>query len=226
MTVPAVTGSGDRESRIAKITGIAADIFRKRIETLGEVESGAYAFYVNKLKRGDHLTRREHALIEELIRSHRPETTYFEIGAGVAFFSIALAAAGIPVVAVESDPRRVTSIKCIRDELVVLYPDLASLFDVEKVRFGVESVTSSGDPSRKRVAICLNLANGWIRDNQSLVVQELMKFDEFVVDMMRFGDLRDRSRAQEVISMFPKTRSALFVDHGNGMYYRFTTMRP
>jgi hypothetical protein len=207
-----------------EIISFAADVFRDRLNRLGELESGAYAFYKNKLERGDHFTDRESALVHAIKNTYEPKTAFFEIGAGAGFFCIALAAEGFPAVAVEADVRRVCAAEDIRDALVAKYPALEPIYHVQKVRFGAESPSHERFAGHKRVAVCTNFVNGWTRNHYDLVVAELMKFDEFILDVAMFGEKRDSTRRHEVIDMFPQTISSLFLDSGiemAGIYFRF-----
>lgn len=208
-----------------EVVDYGAEVFRRRIDDLGEEESGAYTFYASKLGNNMPLSPQEKALIAVIQKNYSTRTTFYEVGAGVGFLCLALAAVGYRAVAVDADPRRILAGQHILDEIAKKYPKVAARFGVEKVRFGSERPTRFGPKSHKQVALSTNLVNGWTHENSDLVVAELSLFDDCIVDLLMFGIKRDRSVAHQVADMFSSKKPSEFLDlglKGAGLYYRFS----
>lgn len=208
-----------------EVVDYAAEVFRQRISDLGDDESGAYIFYVSKLGNNMPLSPQEKALIETIERNYGKDSTFYEVGAGVGFLCLALAALGFHAVAVDTDHRRIVAGQHIRDEVAKKYPQIATRLDVQKVRFGAERPDRFGPEGNRQVAISTNLVNGWTHENGGLVAEELSRFDDCIVDLLMFGIKRDRTDADQVRAMFAGKSSDVFLDlglKGAGLYCRFS----
>lgn len=206
------------------VIDLAADAFRERLDDLGETESGAYPFYALRLSRPSPLVPQEIALIEALAAAYDRDTTYYEIGAGVGFLALALAAHGYCAVAIESDTRRVRAAEHIRARVAAARPELETRFFVEQMRFGADPLPRPGPKENRIVALCTNLVNGWSHENAGLLASELGRFDATIVDLLLFGVKRERDQAQEVLDIFAGMDSETFFDmglKGAGLYARF-----
>jgi hypothetical protein len=228
----AVAPSSSIDPRL--VLQVAGDAFRDRVVQMGERESGAYGFYKNRLERGECLPAREWALVDSIRNLYGSgHALFLEIGAGVGFLSMALAATGFHAIAVEADPRRFQAAEYLRGILVKSWPELDRRLLNELVRFGESSPQCDvfddiSANSVTTVGVCTNLVSGWARQNYSHLVREMLKFDQFIIDVLTFGEKRDRQQKDEVLAMFPTVRTELFLDSmastggTSGMYYRFT----
>ena len=105
--LPTTTTSGEQlHARIASIEPTLITAGRTRIATLGQVRSGATEDLAARLKNDELFSDQELELAATLARA-LPGDTILHLGCGCGTFAILLAAAGLQVVGLDSDPGRV-----------------------------------------------------------------------------------------------------------------------
>lgn len=105
--LPVTTSSGEQlHARIASLQPTLVSAGRTRIATLGQVRSGATEELAARLK-GDELYSDQELELAATMATALPGETILHLGCGCGSFAILLAAAGLQVVGIDSDPDRV-----------------------------------------------------------------------------------------------------------------------
>jgi hypothetical protein len=167
----------------ATLDEIAVPFCVKRLEELGERESGAYNFYAERLRRGTIFGDYELALVSALTGWSEAPTIAHEIGCGYATLSLLLAGVGFQCVALEVDQRRYAGALALREEIRVRFPELANSCRLLNQRFPVESKML---PQAGAFAITTNLVFTTTETSRNAIFEGLARYPWAIVDVDRF----------------------------------------
>lgn len=93
------------DALVARLDAVAVPALQARVDALGEVDSGAYNFYLTRLARGTLFADYDAALARKLEASGVPAIVH-DIGGGIGNLSWLLAALGAQARCLEHDRRR------------------------------------------------------------------------------------------------------------------------
>lgn len=211
--------------RLDAVDGMAAAALRRRIEAMGETDSGAYGLYVARLAERGVVEPVQRALFERLRERIPAGATVHEIAAGVGPMSLLFAAAGFDCVAIDRDRRRVDAALDIQRALAAHSPELAARYRPHAAAFPDPSVEALRGAST--VAIVTNAVASMSDAEEYAMIEGLTKYDWAVVNVRAFRQRRsepaEREALVECFEQAGPARSELLLDAGDeGLFYGFT----
>jgi hypothetical protein len=179
------TPSMDNRSKLEQLNTLMNRFMSDRIEAMGEVESGAYGYYVDRVEKAGMLPGRE---MELAVRVHGliGEGTAFEAGAGVATLPLAIRRLGHPVVVVEQDRRRAAAAAAMFEFVESAIED----FDWPASRILVDKFPSSSTLHLRRtetapMLIATNFIGTMTDEQEAAIIEEIGGFDSAIIDLHR-----------------------------------------
>ncbi|WP_395714136.1 hypothetical protein [Reyranella sp.] len=157
-------------------------------------EGAAYLpddLYASKVKRSVTLESYELAIAEAIAQRFERDTTIIEIGSGYGAFVLLLAQAGFVVHGFDGDRRRSVACTWHLRQYLERYPHLASKVSFT-ARFFPDALPSGfGQKVGKRIGVATNVTNTYTAIHQEALLYAARDFDEFILDLSRFGKVRD-----------------------------------
>jgi hypothetical protein len=215
--------SAERVQRIAAtLNEIAVPLCLKRLEEMGERESGAYNFYAERLRRGTIFGDYELALVSALVDWPEAPTITHEIGCGYSTLSLLLGGLGFDCVAFEVDPRRYAGAVALLEGIRLHSPALAGSCQVLNQRF---PTGAGAPPPTGALAITTNLVFTTTEMARSAIIEALAHYPWAIIDIDRFltpiGDEAGRSGRLKAFEAQGLVGSP-FLDLGaRSCFYRF-----
>lgn len=161
----------------------------RRLDAMGEEESGLYRYYRRRVEDGVGLRGYEHHLLERFAAEKR----VFHVGCGVGALTTGLARAGVRCIGFEFDERRFAAAEALRAELApVLHYELRPRSFPRALR--------RDDRTAAAVLLFTNAESSWIEANAGLVIQAMHRFARTVLDLRVFGDRREDEEAREALA--------------------------
>lgn len=202
----------------------ATQLLRKRMEEMGETESGAYPYYAVRVNRGRLINPAEIELLNYIIEREKEISSIHDIGAGIGTLAIAFAAAGIEAVAIERDERRLKAMNAIVDDLRERYPKTVAKVSALHAPFPDPAIAAIRKPDT--VAVAANFIASMTEELQQQIVAGFAEYPTIYIDAQRFCISRstqeeyDRMERWLLDSGFSSGEKIL--DLGvNAQFYRF-----
>lgn len=213
---------------VARLNEIVLPVLHRRVAELGETESGAYNFYLTRLKHGSIVSDYEIALVKLFLQQGLGHDGFgqdgvHEIGSGFGQLPFLFALNGIDAVGIEHDRRRIPTAKLLHDALLAAMPDAG-----RRVRLMNGGFPLPGDalPPGKAIVLATNMVFTTTPEARRLIVDAMARYRLAVIDVDRLFEKRtdDAGRAMSVALMtaggFGVPTSVL--DLGNsGRYFAF-----
>lgn len=174
----------DRVAQMAAgLDAVAVPLGLKRMESLGEDGSGAYAFYAVRLRRGTIFSDYDLALTRALLAWPRAPRTAHEIGGGFGGLAILLAALGFQTTCLEVDVKRFAAAAALLAELQAVYTELKDRCQVIHARF---PLPGGALPAAGAMALITNLAFTTTPEDKAAILAALRAYPVAIVDVDRF----------------------------------------
>ena len=157
-------------------------------ETMKRADDPEDKFYRARIDRRQWLAEYELSVIDRLLENHNPETTCVtEVGCGWGTLSLALAALGYNVNAVEGNRLRFRGAVYLRDYVAKAL--LSSLERYEILKGFYPDIQNSLliDPSKENILVLTNLVNSFTANNTESIIDAASAFDRLLIDVERFG---------------------------------------
>jgi 16S rRNA A1518/A1519 N6-dimethyltransferase RsmA/KsgA/DIM1 with predicted DNA glycosylase/AP lyase activity len=156
------------------------------------------SLYESKNTNQQFLTSYELVLLKYIVDNYTSNgNVFYEIGAGMGCFSIALSALGFEVRSYEGDTKRFNMSKHFLEYL-------SNKLDLEKIYFfnkffpnGLK--ISDLSLEKNNILISTNIVNSFTSANQDYIIKTLAFFNEAIIDLGRFGI--NRNSEAEVIEL-------------------------
>lgn len=147
--------------------------------------------YASKVKRGVTLEAYEVAIADAIAERFDRSTMIIEIGSGYGAFLLLLAQAGFMVHGFDGDRRRSAACSWHLQQYQERYPHLAGKVGFTASFFPDSLPAGFGQKIGKRIGVATNLANTYTATHQEALLYAARDFDEFILDLSRFGKVRD-----------------------------------
>lgn len=165
--------------------------------------------YAVKVAHGVALESYEIALADEITRRYPADTTrVVEIGVGWGGLAILLARRGFEVLGFEGNAARYAACRWHFAEQIKRYPALAGKLLTPRDGLFPE-VFSDSVIAKDKINICIatNITHSYSAEHQDEIARTATAFDEFIVDLARFGRTRDLQAERDQL-LQALTRSA------------------
>ena len=188
---PPAIGADGSDSLLEAVGGK----LRRWIEADPARRDGAGEFYETLFRGSDFLRGYERGILNYFLREFSPDRTrVVEVGAGYGFLSLALAAAGFEVVALEGEPLRFGGLTYAWQETKNLAPAVAKNFLPVAGWFPWEFPIRLISPDKRNVLVTTNVVHDAVANNQDRILRAGIQFDDIVIDVTLFGlDRHDRA---------------------------------
>jgi 2-polyprenyl-3-methyl-5-hydroxy-6-metoxy-1,4-benzoquinol methylase len=151
------------------------------------------ALYAAKVAKGACLEIYETAIASAIAERYPPRSTrIIEIGSGWGGLAILLAHLGYEVLGFEGNARRHAGCRWHFEEQIRRYPVLRTRLLLAR-EGAFPDVFSPNDvvPGKLTVGIATNITSSFTAENQAAILATATAFDEFILDLGRFGRARD-----------------------------------
>jgi SAM-dependent methyltransferase len=155
--------------------------------------------FAYKMKRGVTLETYELAIAEAIGARFERNTTIVEIGSGYGAFALLLAQAGFAVQGFDGDRRRAAACTWHLQRYLERYPHLAGKVDFTPSFFPDRLPAGFGHRHGRRLGVATNITNTYTVTHQDAILYAARDFDEFIVDLARFGKSRDSQTERDAL---------------------------
>ncbi len=167
----------------AALDAVAAPLGLRRLESMGEEESGAYRFYSTRLRRGTILSDYEIALAGALVDWPGAPRRIHEIGGGFGSLCLLLALLGFKCICLEVDDRRFAAAEALRDGLTEAFAEIRDGYQVLNERF---PLARGALPAAGAMAVITNLVFTTSAEAKAEILEGLRDYDRAIIDVDRF----------------------------------------
>ena len=157
--------------------------------------------YAVKIANASPLEPYETALADAIASRYSPaQTRIVEIGTGWGGLAILLARRGFEVLGFEGNASRYAACRWHFSQQIKRYPALASRLLMPRDGLFPE-VYSASVIARDKTNLCIatNITHSYTAEHQADIVRTAAAFDEFILDLARFGESRDRAADREAL---------------------------
>ena len=207
------------EALVARLDAIAVPALQARVDALGEVESGAYNFYLTRLARGTLFADYDAALARKLAASGMPAAVH-DIGGGIGNLSWLLAAMGAEASCLEHDRRRHAAATALLRAITAADPGTAAKLRMVRTSFPDPALASAGT-----TAIVTNLVFTTTDEERDAILHGLRAYPAAIIDIDRFLRTTGPDERADTIAMFAAAGLAgePWLEVGrSACFYRFT----
>lgn len=180
------------------VNDTAIEVLSKRIETLGEQGSGAYAHYSRMLQQGRLASDAELTAFEMIGQLRQAEAieACHEIGSGLGILPFLLALDGFRSVGIESDARRHDTAQAIWQELKALTGADGEACRLVRSRF---PALPRGVETRRSVAVLIDFVTTQTDGQVQAILGGLQRYPYVLVDLRRFCVVRATAADQQTL---------------------------
>jgi hypothetical protein len=179
--------SPNLQPHVNAINTVLLPILQQRIEALGETESGAYNFYVQRLQRGKLIGDYEVAVAQRIVETGIGAQGVHEIGPGLGQLTFLLAYCGLPAAAIEIDRRRHATASLMLAAVAAAAPDVGNRC---RVLYGAFPLADAVLPPGQALALATNLVFTTDRATQLKILDAMKRYRAAIVDIDRLFDRR------------------------------------
>jgi hypothetical protein len=167
----------------ARLDAVAVPLGLRRLETMGEHESGAYGFYATRLRRGTIFSDYDLALARALLDWPGAPRAAHEIGGGYGSLCFLLAMLGFRTTCLEVDPRRFAAAAALKEGMGAAFEEIRGRCRVMNQRFPTSSRML---PAGGALALITNLVFTTTAQQKAEILQALRAYPFAIVDVDRF----------------------------------------
>jgi hypothetical protein len=167
----------------AKLDAVAVPLGLRRIEAMGDHESGAYNFYATRLRRGTIFSDYDLALARALSEWPRAPKIAHEIGGGFGSLCLLLAMLGFKTTCLEVDRRRFAAAAELQVRLGATFKEIRGGCRVVNDRFPMRpgALRPAG-----AMALVTNLVFTTTQSQKADIVAALAAYPQAIIDVDRF----------------------------------------
>ena len=182
---------------VARLNEIVLPLLRRRVAEIGETDSGAYNFYMTRLKHGSIVSDYEIALVKLFLERGLGTHGVHEVGAGFGQLPFLFALNGIAAVAIELDRRRIPTAELMHAALRAAVPDAGARVRVINGAFPLPHGTL---PPSNAVVLATNMIYTTTPEGRRQIVDAMAAYRVAVVDVDRLFEKRtdDDGRQQSI----------------------------
>ena len=209
------------------LNALLVPVLQQRMDDMGERESGAYNFYVQRLARRNLLGGYELKLAQKLLDSRFPVSAIHEIGPGYGQLVFLLAMNGINALGIEIDQRRYATGAAMLAALLKAEPWLDGKCGMLEGGFPMATLEAAAPHA---MALATNLVYTTTPQQQDVIVTAMRRYKMTIVDVDRLfaKRLTDEER-KSAFALFDRNGFAPpepFLDLGaDGRYYLFKPLQ-
>jgi len=176
---------------------------REWIEADPEHRRAAGDYYTTNLAQGQFLLEPDLAIARFSQKHFDRKVRFFELGFGFGELGLSLALSGFHTVGFESDAGRYAGASALTESLAQEGADTSNLSLV----FGVYPDTlrlDERDLDSETVLVSTNVTSDLMMEAIDRVMRSLRHFDHLIIDLSRFGKVRDASSQRDLIVQLQK----------------------
>jgi len=183
----------------ASIDATAVSILQDWLKADPARERSAGSYYMTRLSTGRLFVDAEVAIARYCRSRFEPGTRFFELGFGFGEFSLLLALSGFRAVGYESDVGRHAGAAALVEGLARRGLDTGSLSLVQGT-FPDALAQEAVDAGGPAVFVSTNVTSSHVMENIAAILTALRLFDHLILDLSRFGAVRDQRSQQELVA--------------------------
>ena len=195
---PSSVGAGfETPDGLASTDAIAVSVLRDWLKADPSRERSAGSYYMERLAGGRLFVDAELALVNYARGRFEAGTKFFELGFGFGELSLLLALSGFTAIGYESDVGRHAGASALVEGLARRGLATRGVSLVQGV-FPDALTLSALETSGPTVLVSTNVTSTHIMDNFAAVLTALKRFDHLILDLSRFGIVRDHKSQREL----------------------------
>ncbi|MDP2376800.1 DUF4407 domain-containing protein [Reyranella sp.] len=178
-------------------------MLREWIEVDPEHRRAAGDYYTTNLAQGQFLSEPDLAIVRYSQKRFDRKARFFELGFGFGELGLSLALSGFHTVGFESDAGRHAAASALAESLAQEGADTSNLSLV----FGFYPDTlrlDERDLDSETVFVSTNVTSDFMMEAIDRVMRSLRHFDHLILDLSRFGKVRDLSSQRDLIVQLQK----------------------
>lgn len=187
----------------------AVSVLRDWLATEEARQRSAGSYYMQRLSRGRLFVDSELAIAEYCRKRFDSAVRFFELGFGFGELSLLLALSGFSTTGYEADAGRYAGARVLADALADKNLDLSRLSLVNGSFPDALELGAMG--AATAVLVATNVTSSYLMHNIDYVYRAMRLFDHVIVDLSRFGAVRNQSARQKLLS---DLQEAGFVNQG------------
>lgn len=199
LDLSAVKGAVGAQSSFASTNSIAVSILQDWVKADPARERSAGSYYLARLSRGQLFMDAELAIADYCRNRFDVQTRFFELGFGFGELSLLLALSGFQAVGYEADAGRCAGARALVEGLSQWKIDTGDLSLVQGAFPDALTLSSFGREG-SAVFVSSNVTSSHVMENMALIQRSLRLFDDLILDLSRFGSVRDRAARNELIA--------------------------
>ena len=197
------------ETSVSATDQYAVSVLRDWLAADAARQRSAGSYYLQRLSRGRLFVDSELAIVEYCRNRFSSAVRFFELGFGFGELSLLLALGGFSATGYEADAGRYEGARVLADALADKNLDLGKLSLINGSFPDALELDTMG--AAAAVLVATNVTSSYLMDNIDYVYRAMRLFDHVIVDLSRFGAVRDQSARQTLVS---DLLEAGFVDQG------------
>ena len=176
---------------------------RDWIEVDSEHRRAAGDYYTARLTQGQFLLASDLAIATYSRAHFGRETRFFELGFGFGELSLCLALSGFHTVGFESDAGRYAGASALAGSLAQQGIDTSNMTLVDGIYPDILRLDER-DLDSVSVFVSTNVTSSLVMETLDRVMRSLRHFDHLIIDLSRFGEVRDASSQRDLIVQLQK----------------------
>ncbi|MFW2831635.1 hypothetical protein [Sphingomonas sp. ID0503] len=182
----------------ARLNADVLPLAQARLDALGEEESGFYNFYAARIRDGSLFASYEVELAEAILALPDVPAVVHEVGGGLGTLSWLLAAAGLDVLCMEHDRRRIEAAAALLDGIADRWPDLVARCRLVRSSFPDAELDPAG-----ATLVITNLIYTTTPAKRASLVAAIARYPQAIVDIDRFCEpARNEAERAAVLAQF------------------------
>ncbi len=179
---------------IARLNARLLPVFRDRVTRMGDTDSGAYNFYVQRINRENLIAGYEIEIVKRFMDRGMCAGGVHEIGPGVGQLPFLFAYNGVDAVGIEVDKRRFGTAAAMLVALDAAEPDVSA-----RVRLFEGGFPLPADklPPGNAVVLATNLVFTTNHDTKLKIVRAMQRYTSAVIDADRLFDRHTTAEERE-----------------------------
>jgi hypothetical protein len=209
---------------ITRLNSRLLPVLRDRVARMGDTESGAYNFYIQRLNRENLIAGYEVEIVKRFLDLGMCGGGVHEIGPGIGQLPFLFAYNGVDAVGIEIDKRRFATAAAMLDALDSAEPDVAQRVRLFEGGFPLpEGRLAPGNA----VVLATNLVFTTTQDMKLKIVRAMQRYKTAIIDadrlFDRYNSAQERDGTFKLMAEAGYGPGQPFLDLGeSGRYYLYT----
>lgn len=198
LEVPILLNASDEGPNFASANVAAVSVLQNWLKADPAREHSAGSYYTTRLARGTLFVDSDLEIAKYCRKHFDTKAKFFELGFGFGELSLLLALSGFRATGYEADSGRCAGARAIVKGLSQQGLDPGSLSLVHGV-FPDSLVLSLFAGEGCAVFVSTNVTSRHVMENIGIIQRSLMLFDSLILDLSRFGTVRDQASQRELL---------------------------